>query len=115
MTTKLITILGVCCLVFMAAQGAQAQSGQHVQRSEPPSSRCAILADYGPVWVRVYEDEGNGGMAWMLYDGKLERGGKQAITSGTERVRYCYKTAENDEMHGNVGVWCYKGKTIKVP
>ena len=116
MKRKLITILAVCyCLAFTAAQRAQAQSGQRVQRFEPPSSRCTILADYGPVWVRIYEEEGHGGMAWMVYDGKLDRGGKHVITSGTERIRYYYKTAENDEMHGNIGAWCYKGNTIRAP
>jgi hypothetical protein len=116
MKRKPNTSMAVCCyLAFTVAQSAQAQSGQRVQRSEPSSSRCTILADYGPVWVRVYEEEGDGGKAWMVYDGKLDRGGKHVITSGTERIRYYYKTAENDEMHGNIGAWCCKGNTIRVP
>jgi hypothetical protein len=54
MKRRLIKILAVCCcLAFTVEQRAQAQSGQRVQRSEPPSSRCTILADYGPVRVRV--------------------------------------------------------------
>jgi hypothetical protein len=52
---------------------------------------------------------------WMLYDGQLERGGKRVITSGTDRIRYRYKTAENEEMHGDIGAWCSKGNTISVP
>ena len=116
MKRKTITSLAVCCcLAFTTALSAQAQSDRRVQRFEPPSSRCTILADYGPVWVRVYEELVNGGVTWMVYDGKLDRGGKHVITSGTERIRYCYKTAENDEMHGNIGAWCYRGNTIRVP
>jgi hypothetical protein len=116
MKRKLITILAVCCcLALTAARRGQAQSGQYIQRSEPPSSRCMISADIEPVWVRAYEEVGNGGMGWIVYDGKLGGGRKHVITSGTERIRYCYKTAENDEMHGNIGAWCYKGNIIRVP
>jgi hypothetical protein len=114
MKRKLILAV-CCCLAFTAAQGGQTQSGQYIQRSAPPSSRCTISADIEPVWVRVYEDVGNGGLGWIVYDGKLDRGRKHVITSGTERIRYCYKTDENGEMHGNIGAWCYKGNTIKVP
>jgi hypothetical protein len=75
MKRKPITILAVCCcLAFTVAQSAQFD--QRFERSELPLSRCTILADYGPVWVRVYEELVNGGMAWMVYDGKLDRGGK---------------------------------------
>jgi hypothetical protein len=116
MKRKPITILAVCCcLAFTVAQSAQAKSDQRVQRSELPLNRCTILADYGPVWVRVYEELVHGGMAWMIYDGKLDRGGKHLITSATERIRYGYRTGQNDEMHGNLGAWCYKGNTIRVP
>ena len=114
MKRKPVAILAVCCcLAFTVAQSSQ--SDQRFERSELPLSRCTILADYGPVWVRVYEELVNGGMAWMVYDGKLDRGGKHLITSGTERIRYCFKTSENDEMHGNIGAWCYKGNIIRVP
>lgn len=43
------------------------------------------------------------------------QGGKRLIKSGTERIRYCFKTSENDEMHGNIGAWCYKGNIFRVP
>jgi len=122
MKRKLINILAVCCcLTFTAAQRAQAQSGQRVQGSEHQTrmlapSRCTLFADSVPEWLWVYEElerKGDGG--FMLYDGKLERGGKQVITSGTDRIRYGYKTAGNDEIHGNIGAWCYKGNIIRVP
>ena len=100
---------------------AQAQSGQRVRGSEHQTrvlapSRCTLFADSVPVWLWVSEElERNGDGAFMLYDGKLERGGKQVITSGTDRIRYGYKNAGNDELHGNIGAWCYKGNIIRVP
>jgi hypothetical protein len=33
------------------------------------------------------------------------------MTSDTDRIRYAYKTGAADEMHGDIGAWCYKGKT----
>jgi hypothetical protein len=122
MKTKLIAILAVyCSLAFTAPRRAQAQSSQRVQGSEHQPrvlapSRCTLFADSVPVWLWVYEElERNGDGAYMLHDGKLERGGKRIITSGTERIRYAYKTAENDEMHDNIGAGCYKGNTVRVP
>ncbi len=122
MMRKQISIMTVCgCLTFTAAQRAQAQSGQRVQGSEHQTrvlapSRCTLFADSVPVRLWVYEElERNGDGGSMLYDGKLERGGKQVITSGTDRIRYGYKTAGNDEMHGNIDAWCYKGNIIRVP
>jgi hypothetical protein len=119
MKTKMITLLAVCwCLTFIAPLKAQAQSAEHLQRSEHRNHlcTCTLLADSKPVWLWVDEEpEANGGWALMRFAGKLERGGKWVLTSGTDRIRYSYKTAENDELHGNVGAWCYKGNTIKVP
>ena len=122
MKRRLISILaGCCCLAFTAAQRTQAQSGQRVresghQRPILAPSRCTLVADSVPVWLWASEElERNGDGAFMLYDGKLERGGKQVITSGMDRIRYGYKTVGNDEMHGNIGAWCYKGNIIRVP
>jgi len=67
------------------------------------------------VWLWVFEEtETNGDRGWM-YVGKFARGEKKVITSGTDRVRYFSSTGKNDEMHGDVGAWCYKGNTIRVP
>jgi hypothetical protein len=66
------------------------------------------------LWV-FEELEPNSDHAAVVYGGKLERGRKQVITSGTDRIRYAYKTTADDKMHGNIGAWCYKGNTIRVP
>jgi hypothetical protein len=113
------TILMTACfyLVFTAAPMAQMQSGQRLdqQARTPTANTCTIVADYGPLWLWVFEEfEGNGGGGLLLYDGKLERGGKKVITSGTDRVRYFFKTDGDQDMHGNVVAWCYKGNTISV-
>jgi len=117
MKPKLTKLLSVCsCLVFTVVTGAQS-----TQRSEPPARKparntCTLLADYGPVWLWVFEEtETNADRGWMLYDGKLARGEKKVITSGTDRVRYFFRTGKNEEMHGDVGAWCYRGNMIRVP
>jgi hypothetical protein len=119
MKTKLIILIVSCCFALTAAK-AQAQSEQRVRPSEPrtrvSAPTCTLFADSVPVWLWVFEElEENGDGAFIVYAGKLERGRKQSITSGTERIRYAYKTGEMDEMHGNVGAWCYKGNTVRVP
>ena len=120
MKTKLITLGICCCFALTAALKAQAQSEQRVRSSEPRTRvsvpTCTLFADSVPVWLWVFEElEKNGDGAFMVYAGKLERGRKQSITSGTERIRYAYKTGEMDEMHDNLGAWCYKGNTVRVP
>jgi hypothetical protein len=110
---KTILMTACCYLVFTAAPMAQAQSGQRLD--QPTVNTCTIVADYGPLWLWVFEEfEGNGDGGLLLYDGKLERGGKKVITSGTDRVRYFFKIDEDQDMHGNVVASCYKGNTIRV-
>lgn len=121
MKTKLITVLAaLSCLALTHGLRAQTLSGG--QRSEPRKSSngsvytCTLFADSVPVWLWIFEEsEKDGEGAWMSFTGKLERGQKRVITSGTDRVRYSYKTTEHDEMHGDIGAWCYKGNTIRVP
>jgi hypothetical protein len=118
MKTKLITLGVCCCLALTAALKAQAQSENRVRSSEPrirvSGPTCTLFADSVPVWLWVFEElEENGDVAFMVYAGKLERGRKQSITSGTERIRYAYKTSEMDQMHNNLGAWCYKGNTVQ--
>ena len=121
MKTKLISIVAIGCLTSSGVPKAQNQSGQGVKAPEMrtrvlASNTCTLSADSEPVWLWVFEElEENGDLASMLYDGKLERGRKQLITSGTERIRYSFMTSEKDRMHGNIGAWCYKGNNVRVP
>jgi len=121
MKTKLITVLATfSCLAL--TDGLRAHTLYGGQRSESRKSSigsvhtCTLFADSVPVWLWIYEEsEKDGDGAWMPFAGKLERGQKRVITSGTDRVRYSYKTTEHDEMHGDIGAWCNKGNTIRVP
>jgi hypothetical protein len=118
MKTKLITVLAAfSCLALTNGLRAQTLSGG--QRSDPRNgsvNTCTLFADSVPVWLWIFEEsEEHGDGAWMTFAGKLERGQKRVITSGTDRIRYSYKTTEHEEMHDDIGAWCYRGNTIRVP
>jgi len=117
MKPKLAKLLTVgSCLVCTVVTGAQSTQRSELPARVPARNTCTLLADYGPVWLWVFEEtETNGDRGWMLYVGKLARGEKKVITSGIDRVRYFFRTGKNDEMHGDVGAWCYKGNTNRVP
>ena len=121
MNAKSMICMAICCSAFAIAPGAaQPAWRSEAQTHVTVTNTCTLLADGGPVWLWVFEEtEGDGDGGRMLYEGRLARGEKKVIRPATDRVRYSFRTddraAENEEMHGNVGAWCYKGNTIRVP
>lgn len=121
MRTKLVPVAALCCcLAFTISLGAQPQLGHRDQTErrnfELSRYTCTLFADSVSVWLWVDEEpEEDASGPWLVFAGKLVRGAKRTIFSGTDRIRYSYKTSENDEMRGDIGASCYKGNTIRVP
>ena len=107
---KLRIIIGVTvlalALLFAPATKVQAVGGG-----------CVIGDDKGDTWVSLYQENPNGSRGRQVWNSILFHKGEILTINDSDvgpnlRMRYDYKNAPNDPMHGNVGFTCRNGEKI---
>ncbi len=76
---------------------------------------CFIKSDVSRVYVTVWDEDSDGDRQDKIFEGWLESGKRQAITSTTGYINYSYKLADDDRSYGGENRSCEGDNTIRVP
>ena len=78
---------------------------------------CQIGDDKGDTWVNLYQEDQHGNKGRQIWNNVLFHKHdilaiKDSDVGSNLKMRYDYKNAPNDAMHGNVGFTCRNGEKI---
>jgi hypothetical protein len=76
---------------------------------------CVLKSDMAKVYITVWDDDSDGDRQDKIFEGWLESGERQRITSQTGYIDYSYKLADDDRAYGDNFKTCSGGNTIRVP
>lgn len=66
------------------------------------------------IWVIVYDADADGNRGDMIWQGKINAGGKIKISSTDGHIRYNYKTDPNQPYEGDVAVGCFGQRSFLI-
>jgi hypothetical protein len=78
---------------------------------------CVLADDKGDTWVSLWQEDVHGNKGKQILNVSLFHKGFQfgiehSMNGPNQGMRYDYKNAPNDPMHGNVGFTCRNGERI---
>ena len=76
---------------------------------------CVLKADAQKVHVSVWDEDSQEDRQDRIFEGWLESGDRQKISSKTGFIVFSYKLADDDRSYGDNHKTCENGNTIRVP
>ena len=106
MKSIFLTMLAVAVLITALLPSSEAAADDKT---------CVLKADAQKVHVSVWDEDSQEDRQDRIFEGWLESGDRQKISSKTGFIVFSYKLADDDRSYGDNHKTCKNGNTIRVP